>query len=141
MLKKGGAAMTARDYLSQARQLDQAIDARLERIARLRALVNGRAARTDGMPRGSGGGDWTETILKIDEMERALDKDIDRLIELKREIAEVIAAVPDMRYRTLLEYRYLCGWGWARIARAMHYSEDRIRHIHGRALQMVRVPE
>lgn len=139
--------MTARDYLSQARQLDAAIDARLERIARLRALVSGRAARTDGMPRGGGAGsagsafDWTETVIKIDEMERALDKDIDRLIALKREIAEVIAAVPDMRYRTLLEYRYLCGWGLPRIARAMHYSEDRVRHIHGRALQMVRVPE
>lgn len=39
MLKKGGAAMTAKDYLSQARVLDQAIDARLERVARLRALV------------------------------------------------------------------------------------------------------
>lgn len=140
--------MTARDYLSQARQLDAAIDARLERIARLRALVSGRAARTDGMPRGSGGAgsagstfDWTDTVIKIDEMERALDKDIDRLIDLKREIAEAIAAVPDMRYRTLLEYRYLCGWGWARIARNMHYSEDRVRHIHARALQMVRVPE
>ena len=139
--------MTARDYLSQARQLDAAIDARLERIARLRALVSGRAARTDGMPRGGGAGsagsafDWTETVIKIDEMERALDRDIDRLIDLKREIAEVIAAVPDMRYRTLLEYRYLCGWGLPRIARAMHYSEDRVRHIHGRALQMVRVPE
>ena len=139
--------MTAKDYLSQARQLDQAIDARIERIARLRALVSGRAARTDGMPRGGGAGsagsafDWTETVIKIDEMERALDKDIDRLIALKREIAEVIAAVPDMRYRTLLEYRYLCGWGLPRIARAMHYSEDRVRHIHGRALQMVRVPE
>ncbi len=140
--------MTARDYLSQARQLDQAIDARFERIAHLRALVNGRAARTDGMPRGGAAGsagstffDWTETVVRIDAMERALDRDIDRLIDLKREIAEVIAAVPDMRYRTLLEYRYLCGWGWARIARVMHYSEDRIRHIHGRALQMVRVPE
>ena len=29
--------MTAKDYLSPARQLDAAIDARLERIARLRA--------------------------------------------------------------------------------------------------------
>lgn len=133
--------MTARDYLSQARVLDQAINARLERIARLRALVNGRAARTDGMPRGGTGIDWTDTIVKIDEMERALDKDIDRLIDLKREIAEVIAAVPDMRYRTLLEYRYLCGWSWRRIARTMNYSEDWTRHAHGRALQMVRVPE
>ena len=134
--------MTAKDYLSQARVLDSAIDARLERIARLRALVSGRAARTDGMPRGGGGGvDWTETVLKIDEMERALDRDVDRLIDLKREIAEVIAAVPDMRYRTLLEYRYLCGWGWRRIARTMNYSEDWTRHAHGRALQMVRVPE
>lgn len=133
--------MTARDYLSQARVLDQAINARLERIARLRALVNGRAARTDGMPRGGTGIDWTDTVVKIDEMERALDKDIDRLIDLKREIAEVIAAVPDMRYRTLLEYRYLCGWSWRRIARTMNYSEDWTRHAHGRALQMVRVPE
>ena len=89
--------MTARDYLSQARVLDQAINARLERIARLRALVSGRAARTDGMPRGSAGSagstffDWTDTVVKIDEMECALDKDIDRLIDLKREIAEVIA--------------------------------------------------
>lgn len=139
--------MTARDYLSQARVLDQAIDARLERIARLRALVSGRAARTDGMPRGGTGSagstffDWTDTVVKIDEMERALDKDIDRLIDLKREIAEVIAAVPDMRYRTLLEYRYLCGWSWARIARAMHYGEDWVRHAHGWALKQVRVPE
>lgn len=139
--------MTARDYLSQARVLDQAINARLERIARLRALVSGRAARTDGMPRGSAGSagstffDWTDTVVRIDEMERALDKDIDRLIDLKREIAEVIAAVPDMRYRTLLEYRYLCGWSWARIARAMHYGEDWVRHAHGWALKQVRVPE
>lgn len=139
--------MTARDYLSQARVLDQAINARLERIARLRALVSGRAARTDGMPRGGAGSagstffDWTDTVVKIDEMERALDKDIDRLIDLKREIAEVIAAVPDMRYRTLLEYRYLCGWSWARIARAMHYGEDWVRHAHGWALKQVRVPE
>ena len=133
--------MTAKDYLSQARVLDQAINARLERIARLRALVSGRAARTDGMPRGGAGVDWTETIIKIDEMERALDRDIDRLIDLKREIAEAIAAVPDMRYRTLLEYRYLCGWSWRRIARTMNYSEDWTRHAHGRALQMVRVPE
>lgn len=139
--------MTARDYLSQARVLDQAINARLERIARLRALVSGRAARTDGMPRGSAGSagstffDWTDTVVKIDEMECALDKDIDRLIDLKREIAEVIAAVPDMRYRTLLEYRYLCGWSWARIARAMHYGEDWVRHAHGWALKQVRVPE
>lgn len=139
--------MTARDYLSQARVLDQAINARLERIARLRALVSGRAARTDGMPRGGTGSagstffDWTDTVVKIDEMERALDRDIDRLIDLKREIAEVIAAVPDMRYRTLLEYRYLCGWSWARIARAMHYGEDWVRHAHGWALKQVRVPE
>lgn len=139
--------MTARDYLSQARVLDQAINARLERIVRLRALVSGRAARTDGMPRGSAGSagstffDWTDTVVKIDEMERALDRDIDRLIDLKREIAEAIAAVPDMRYRTLLEYRYLCGWSWARIARAMHYGEDWVRHAHGWALKQVRVPE
>ncbi len=133
--------MTAKEYLSQARLLDSAIDTRLERITRLRALVSGRTARTDGMPRGENGADWTDTVIKIAEMERALDADIDRLIGLKREIASVIAAVPDARYRTLLECRYLCGWSWRRIARAMNYSEDWTRHAHGRALQMVRVPE
>lgn len=133
--------MTAKEYLSQARLLDSAIDTRLERITRLRALVSGRTARTDGMPRGGKSADWTDTVIKIAEMERALDVDIDRLIDLRREIASVIAAVPDARYRTLLECRYLCGWSWRRIARAMNYSEDWTRHAHGRALQMVRVPE
>ena len=140
--------MTAKEYLSQARLLDSTIDTRLERITRLRALVSGRTARTDGMPRGGKGAgsagstcDWTDTVIKIAEMERALDADIDRLIDLRREIASVIAAVPDARYRTLLECRYLCGWSWRRIARAMNYSEDWTRHAHGRALQMVRVPE
>lgn len=133
--------MTAKEYLSQVRLLDSEIDARLERITRLRALLSGRTARTDGMPRGSSGGDWTDTVIKIAEMERALDADIDRLIDLKREIAAVIAAVPDARYRTLFDFRYLCGWSWRRIARAMSYSEDWTRHAHGRALQMVRVPE
>ena len=133
--------MTAKEYLSQARRLDQAINVRLERIAHLRSLVSGRAAKVDGMPHGGRGGDWTDTVIKIDEMARALDKDIDRLIELKREIAAAIADVPDVRYRTLLEYRYLCGWSWLRIAHTMHYSEDWVRHAHGRALQVICVPE
>lgn len=133
--------MTAKEYLSQARLLDQAIDIRLKRITRLRALLSGRAARMDGMPRGSSGGDWTDTVIKITEMERELDADIDRLIALKGKIAAVIAAVPDARDRRLLEYRYLLGWSWRRIAQEMNYSEDWVRHAHGRALQMVRVPE
>ncbi len=77
--------MTAKEYLMRYRNLDAKIDAKLERITRLRALAEKRTATYSDMPRG-GGADRYEIVARIADMERELDADIDRLLILQDEI-------------------------------------------------------
>lgn len=132
--------VTAEEYLSRVRTLEMEIEAKLEQIDRLRALLSGRSQRVRDMPRGGQAHDWTDTVAKVMELEQELDAHIDRLVDLKREIAAAIAAVADGQCRVLLEYRYLCGWEWQRIAEAMHFDRVTVWRLHGRALQKIVVP-
>ena len=56
-------------------------------------------------------------------------------------IQQAIAGLADVRLRTLLEYKYLCGMHEQRIAWRMCYSVDRIRHLHRDALQCLQFTE
>lgn len=49
-----------------------------------------------------------DVIIKIVDMESEINADIDRLVDLKKEIAGVIHRVSNLEYQTLLELRYLC---------------------------------
>lgn len=129
--------MTAKEYLSQARLLDARINSKVEQVARLRAKITNGVQRFSDMPHGSGVTDWTETVAKVAALEDEINAEIDRLVDLKREIAGAIAAVPNATYRDLLENRYLTGWGWARIADEMHYGRTQIWEMHGRALNYI----
>ena len=75
------------------------------------------------------------------EYEAAVRAEINELCRVKRLIREAIDAVEDARYRELLELRYIVGMRWEKIAVEMNYSYDRVRHMHGRALQAVKVPQ
>lgn len=46
--------------------------------------------------------------LKIIDLEDGLKKDIEKLVDLKKEIMGVIHTVPNVEYQMLLEKRYLC---------------------------------
>ena len=68
---------------------------------------------------------------------QSLQTDIDRLVELKKEIMATIHAVEDVELQTLLEKRYLCFLSWERIAVEMHYSIQHIYRMHDTALAAV----
>ena len=129
--------MTPKEYLGQYRYLDARIDAKLEQIMRLRALVEKRTAVLSDMPRGGQRRDWTEISAKIIMAERELDAEIDRLLTLKDEITGVIAAVPNEQYRALLEQRYISCMKWEQIAESMQFDVRAVYYIHGRALKAV----
>ena len=132
--------MTAKEYLSQARQIDQRIEARCEERDRLLSrLTTGRMTHLTGMPRG-GGYDWTDAVSKLVELEREIGQEIMDLCRLKREINETIDRVEDMTYRRLLELRYRNYMRWDDIADAMGYDVRWVYILHGRALREVRVP-
>ena len=126
------------EYLRRAHILNLRIDAGFERIQQLRALAERRTAAY-GRERviGSAAADARmDVVARIVDAERELDAKIDRLIEMKREIAAVIARVPDERMRALLELRYLNDRTWEEVAEAMNYTPRNVYNLHSAALKM-----
>ena len=135
--------MTAKDFLNQAHRLDQRIDAKIAQVASLNDLATKCTATLTGMPRNpnSGGSTMADAVCKIIDLQEEINRDIDRLVDLKREIVEVIKAVEDTEYQILLENRYLCFQTWEQIAVDMGYNVRHLYRIHEEALEKVRVPE
>ena len=141
--------MTVKEYLSQAFRLDQRINAKVEQLSSLNELATKCTAVLSGMPGNSTPGKSTmaDTVIKIVELQKDINNDIDKLVDLKKEIMQLIKAVDDPDLQTLLELRYLCFKTWEEIAVEMHYSNKWVRIKHANALSAVsaemnkRVPE
>ena len=131
--------MTAKEYLSQAYRLDQRIDAKIAQVTSLNDLATKCTVTLTGMPRNPNGGGsvMADAVSKIIDLQEEINRDINYLVELKREIVAVIKAVEDTEYQMLLEKRYLCFHTWEQIAVDMHYSGKWIMKLHERALEVV----
>ena len=135
--------MTAKEYLNQAYRLDQRIDSKIEQVASLNDLATKCTATISGMPHNPSRSTspMADTIDKIIDLQVEINRDIDALVVLKREIVTVIKAVDNPEYQTLLEKRYLCFLHWEQIAVDMNYGIDNIFKLHKKALACVVVPE
>ena len=135
--------MTAREYLSQAYNLDRRIENRLEQLASLRQLATKTTniLKSDRVSTTRVTTGFQETIARMIDMEEEINAEIDRLVDLKAELRQVICSVPDPEAQMLLELRYLCFKPWKEIAEAMNYHVRHIYRIHDRALEMIRMHE
>lgn len=135
--------MTAKEYLSQARFLDDRINSKIQQISSLNELATKCTATISDMPHSpnSGGSTMADAVCKIVDLQEEINKDIDRLVDLKREIMGVIKAVPNVEYQTILEKRYLCFISWEQIAVDMNYSMQHIHRMHSSALKEIVVPK
>lgn len=138
-MNKGDDSLTAKEYLSQYRTLDDSINAKLAQVEELR-----RKAQSVGGGNGTGAhgtqphnrvGEITERLV---DLEREINEEIDRSVDVQREIRAAIAAVPEERLRTLLEYKYINGCTLEQIAVRMDYSYPQICRLHGKALMVVK---
>lgn len=134
--------MNAKDYLLQARYLDERITSKTQQIASLNDLATRCTSTFSDMPRNPNRGDSKieDCIIKIIELEESIKNDIEKLVDLKSEIMAVIKAVPNVEYQTLLEKRYLCFITWEQIAVDMNYSMQHIHRMHSNALKEIVVP-
>ena len=135
--------MTAKDYLTQAYRIDQRINSKLEQVASLRELTT-KATSTfsDVPPSGTRNVHRMEDVIcKIVDLEEEINVEIDRLVDLKRDIMQVVKTVDDPELQTLLELRYLCFKDWQDIAYSMHCTESNVFKVHSKALQAVKLPK
>ena len=134
--------MTAKEYLSQAYRLDQRINSKLEQVASLNELATKCTSTLTGMPRNPNRSTSTmaDAVGKIIDLQAEINRDIDRLVDLKREMVTVIKAVGNTEHQTLLELRYLCFRTWEQIAVDMGYSIQHIYRLREKAYDEIRVP-
>lgn len=131
--------MTAKEYLSRYRFLNNGINAKLEQAAELRRKAQSvSGGSSDGTHSSQPYDRIGEITAKLVDLEREINEEIDAAVDVQREIRAAIAEVPDERLRTLLEYKYINCLTLEEIAVRMNYSYPQICRLHGRALMLVR---
>lgn len=132
--------MTVKEYLSQAKFLDQRINSKIQQVAALNDLATKATSTLTGMPRNPNHATSTmeEAIAKIIDLQAEINSDIDTLVDLKRDLSATIKAVGNTEYQTVLEKRYLCFQSWEQIAVEMGYDLRWLYRIHGKALEEVK---
>ena len=126
-----------RTYLEQAWRLDDEIKSKIEQLDVLNALAAHTTSALSGMPHAAGheGSKLEDTIVKIVGLQEEINADVDRLVDLKREIGRLIAQVENRDQRLILELRYLCRKPWDEITVRMNLSERWTFLLHDRALK------
>ncbi len=136
--------MTPKEYLRQAYRLDQKINSDLEEVTALREMANSVSSPQFGervQTSRKGDAPFVRCLEKIIELEEKINKEIDLLVELKKEIRTVITTVEDTDERMVLKYRYVHNYTWEQIGNELHADARTVRRWHGRALQHVILPE
>ena len=130
--------MTAKEYLRQIRRLDRQLENLLrERNELERAQTFLRSPQINGdrvQTSPSGDPPWMGYLIKWEELTMKIGEEWDRLIEKRHTTIKLIYSLEDSRLTEILYKRYVEFKRFDRIAREMHYSLDRIWHLHGEAL-------
>ena len=137
--------MTAEEYLSQARRLDETINSQMRELEYWRKMAASLSGmKFDGMPHSpnrSTDAPFVRCIEKIDEIQRSVGEKTERLISLREEIMSRIEMLESSEERLLLRYRYIDGLPWREIERVMGISKTTAHRIRASALENFHVPD
>lgn len=129
--------MTTKDYLNQIGRLNRMINNKLVEIARLKELACSISAiQTGERVQTTPNYDKIGTAyVKIDEMERKLDKLIDTYADKENHIISQIDGIEDEMLYNILFARYIERKTFEKIATELEYSWRQIIRLHGKALK------
>ena len=134
--------MTAKEYLEQAVLLDEQISRKIDRLGDLQAQIT-RSTTVLSMTPGAGHNNRSFE----DRMERFLllrdeiNADINRLVDLKQEIQQTIDALPEEKYRIVLEKHFLRGFSYAAIGDELGYHERYVKDLAKKACELLKFPK
>ena len=130
---------TAKEYLSQLYRLDNLINIKQLELESLKSIstsisVNSDSERVQTSIKQDKIGD---IVAKIIDLNNEINSDIDKLVDSKKEIMNLIDKVScdDLRY--ILYLRYFHFKTWEKIAVDMNYSYQWVHKLHSRALREV----
>ena len=129
--------MDAQQYLFDIRDNVQRIQALQER----RVEYFEMSLSTHGPPQVRRGthpqGSSVESAVEklVDSLAVEIDHEIETLVREQKTAERIIRQLPNAKWRDLLSYRYLNGWSWLKVAKAMRYDKRWVHRLHQNALQ------
>lgn len=128
--------MTAKQYLRQIRKLQRNIDILTEEIEERRAKLTSTSSPVlgDRVQTSPGGDRFADLIAALADKELEQEELVYKYQIMRLTMIEQITSLDTDVQVAVLRGRYLQGKALRRIAEEMHYSYDRICHIHGEAL-------
>ena len=128
--------MTIKELLASHKIIDDRINCMLDEIAELRALAERTTVRISGESRSRGGHSDKvgANAAKIADLEIKIDREIDRLVDLKDHILEVVASLDNETERTVTERHYILHETWETIAEKLCYTPRHVIRIHNKAV-------
>ena len=116
--------MTVREFLENIRYTDMLIDSKLQQINSIRERLCSATISLGEKVQGSTDPDkFTDGVAKIIELEKAINADIDKLVEDKRIAREMIEELGDNVEKVILYRVYFERGKMSRIAHDLGYSK------------------
>lgn len=128
--------MNKKEALKNAHFVYQRVNAKRERLERLRTLAESCTQTISDMPKGTATGDkLANTVIQIVEMCESLSEDIAEELALYEQNEKTIAGISSSLGRTIFELRYLNFKTWQEIANTVGYERSYVAKIHDRILK------
>ena len=127
--------MTVREFLENIRYTDMLIDSKLQQIKSIRERLCSATVSLGEKVQGSKDPDkFTYGVAKIIELEKVINADIDKLIDMKVQAREMIETLDSIVEKTVLYKRYFENNSFDDIAVVMNYSVRRVYQYHADAI-------
>ena len=128
--------MQDKEFLNKIRHIDMMIDCKLEQTSNLRSRLTSINVSIGERVQSSLDPDkFTNTISKIVELEKEINDDIDKLVDLKSIARKAIESLDNDIEKMVLYKRYFENKTFEQISVELNYSWRRIHQFHGDALK------
>ena len=127
--------MQVKEFLNKIRHIDAMIDCKRDQIKDLRDRLTSISCPMGEKVQSTKDPDkFTNPVSKIIELEKEINDDIDKLIDLKRIARKVIEQLDNEVEKMVLYKRYFENKTFEQISVELNYSWRRIHQFHGDAL-------
>ena len=126
-----------KEYLRQLERLSDRIEHKRQELVMLRSAMQSIAVKIDGdRVQTSPSDKMPDSVASVVDIEKEIESDTIVLIATRDKIINQIHSLPNSLYIKILYKRYVEYKRLEQIAVELHYSYDRIKHLHGDALQV-----
>ena len=136
--------MTPKEYLRQAYRLNHRINsdiAEMERLQEMVGTVSSPSLEEHYNPNRPTEAPFIRRLEKVWELQDKINREIDRFIDLKAQMRDVIATVSDADEQMVLRYRYIHNMTWEQIGDELHADRTTVFRWHNAALKHITLPE